>query len=126
MNNTMQKWTVILEDPVLIWLKSLPEEDMLKIYAGLELLTLEGPQLGRPYADTLQGSKYTNLKELRIQAKLSVFRLFFIFDPIRQAIVLCGGDKKGKNEKRFYKEMIALAEQTYEHYLSNFQKEQGK
>lgn len=119
----MQEWNVILEEPVHIWLKSLPKEDILKIYAGIELLSTEGPQLGRPYADTIQGSKYPNLKELRIQAKLSVFRLFFIFDPIRQAIVLCGGNKKGKNEKRFYKEMIHLAEQTYDKYLSTFNRE---
>ncbi|WP_077497627.1 type II toxin-antitoxin system RelE/ParE family toxin [Rodentibacter ratti] len=58
------------------------------------------------------------------QSKLSVFRLFFIFDPIRQAIVLCGGDKKGKKEKLFYKEMLALAEQTYDSYLSTFSQEQ--
>lgn len=91
----------------------------------MELLSTEGPQLGRPYADTSQGSKYLNLKELRVQSKLSVFRLFFIFDPIRQAIVLCGGDKKGKKEKTFYKTMIALAEQTYDDYLSQFQQGQN-
>lgn len=58
-----------------------------------------------------------------MQSKISVFRLFFVFDPIRQAIVLCGGDKKGKNEKRFYQEMITLAEQTYENYLLRFEEE---
>ena len=119
-----QEWNVILEQPVLNLLGSLTQDDVLKIYAGLELLTTEGPQLGRPYADTIQGSKYSNLKELRIQFKTSVFRLFFIFDPIRQAIVLCGGDKKGKNQKRFYKEMINLAEQTYDAYLARFEQEQ--
>ncbi|QIM63144.1 diaminopimelate decarboxylase [Pasteurellaceae bacterium Orientalotternb1] len=119
-----QEWNVILQDPVLDWFNTLEQDDLLKIYAGLELLSTEGPQLGRPYADTLQGSKYPNLKELRVQSKLSVFRLFFIFDPIRQAIVLCGGDKKGKKEKAFYKTMIALAEQTYDSYLSQFEQEQ--
>ncbi|MBN6065247.1 type II toxin-antitoxin system RelE/ParE family toxin [Aggregatibacter actinomycetemcomitans] len=120
-----QEWNVILQAPLLDWLKSLEQDERLKIYAALELLSTEGPQLGRPYADTLQGSKYANLKELRVQSKLSVFRLFFIFDPIRQAIVLCGGNKKGKKEKLFYKEMIALAEQTYEIYLSQFEQEQN-
>ncbi|MCR1838454.1 type II toxin-antitoxin system RelE/ParE family toxin [Pasteurella caecimuris] len=122
-----QEWEIILQDPLLNWFESLVEDDLLKIYAALELLSTEGPQLGRPYADTIQGSKYPNLKELRVQSKLSVFRLFFIFDPIRQAIVLCGGykkGKKGKKEKLFYKEMIALAEQTYDNYLSTFSQEQ--
>lgn len=119
-----QEWNVILQDPVLEWFQTLEQDDLLKIYAGLELLSTEGPQLGRPYADTLQGSKYSNLKELRVQSKLSVFRLFFIFDPIRQAVVLCGGDKKGKKEKVFYQTMIAIAEQTYDSYLSQFEQEQ--
>lgn len=118
-----QEWEIILQEPLLNWLDTLVEDDLLKIYATLALLSEEGPQLGRPYVDTLEGSKYPNLKELRVQSKLSVFRLFFIFDPIRQAIVLCGGNKKGKQEKRFYKEMIALAEQTYDNYLSQFSKE---
>ncbi|OOH85487.1 diaminopimelate decarboxylase [Pasteurellaceae bacterium 15-036681] len=117
------EWNVILQQPVLKWLKLLEQEDTLKIYAALYLLSTEGSKLGRPHADTLQGSKYANLKELRIQSKKSVFRLFFIFDPIRQAIVLCGGNKKGKKEKLFYKEMIELAEKTYEEYLSEYQKE---
>ena len=112
-----QEWDVILQDQLLDWLNTLAESDVLKIYAALALLATEGHQLGRPYADTIQGSKHPNLKELRVQSKLSVFRLFYIFDPMRQAIVLCGGDKKGKNEKAFYKEMIALAEQTYDAYL---------
>ncbi|VEH66708.1 Uncharacterized protein conserved in bacteria [Rodentibacter pneumotropicus] len=71
-----QEWEIILQDPLLNWFESLVEDDLLKIYAALELLSTEGPQLGRPYADTIQSSKYPNLKELRVQSKLSVFRLF--------------------------------------------------
>ncbi|MEE6032533.1 type II toxin-antitoxin system RelE/ParE family toxin [Avibacterium paragallinarum] len=119
-------WRVLLQEPVVDWLKTLPRDEVLKIYAALDLLSAEGPQLGRPYADTLQGSKYANLKELRVQSKSSVFRLFFIFDPIRQAIVLCGGNKKGKNEKLFYREMIEIAEQVYDAYLSEFEMENKK
>lgn len=115
-----QEWDVILQDPLLNWFETLAEDDLLKIYAALELLSTEDPQLGRPYADTLQGAKYANLKELRVQSKLSVFRLFYIFDPIRQAIVLCGGDKKGKKEKLFYREMIALADKLMMITLLNF------
>lgn len=118
-----QEWNILLQQPVLDWLKTLEQDDLLRVYATLELLSTEGPQLGRPYVDTLQGSKYVNLKELRVQSKLSVFRLFFIFDPIRQAIILCGGNKKGKKEQLFYKQMITLAEKTYDEYLSQFEQE---
>ena len=33
-----------------------------------KLLVEYGPQLGRPYADTLNGSKHANMKELRFEA----------------------------------------------------------
>lgn len=40
---------------------------------------------------------------------------FYIFDPKRQAVMLCGGDKTG--DKRFYKRMIPIAESIYKRYL---------
>ena len=39
------------------------------------------------------------MKELRVQHKVKLLRAFFAFDPLRQAVVLCTGDKIGK--KRF-------------------------
>ncbi|MEN9855949.1 MAG: hypothetical protein RLZZ157_1075, partial [Pseudomonadota bacterium] len=46
----------------------LPEtvQDALLAVAGL--LKIYGPALGRPYVDTLAGSKFKNLKELRFAA----------------------------------------------------------
>ena len=67
----------------------------------VELLAEYGPLLPRPHADTLEGSKLSNLKELRAQAENHLFRIAFIFDEERKAVVLIGGDKKGKDEKRF-------------------------
>lgn len=51
--------------------------------------------LGRPYVDTLEGSKYPNMKELRFTADDGVWRVAFAFDPQREAIVLVAGDKAG-------------------------------
>ena len=48
------------------------------------------------------------------------YRAFYVFDPLRQAVVLCAGDKTG-NEKRFYKEMIPVAEAIYTRYLEEIQ-----
>ena len=36
-----------------------------ELIAKVELLKLLGPALGRPHADTLNGSKHANMKELR-------------------------------------------------------------
>lgn len=42
---------------------------------------------------------------------------FFVFDPLRQAIILCAGDKTG--DKRFYQKMIPLAEALYQEDLES-------
>ena len=38
------------------------------LLAVAKLLAEYGPQLGRPHADTLKGSKHANMKELRFEA----------------------------------------------------------
>src|SRR5262245_189854 len=76
-----------------------PEFDLLSIevrrelLARLNLLEMRGPQLGRPTVDTLQGSTFANMKEIRFNAEDGVWRFAFAFDPRRAAVVLCGGDK---------------------------------
>ncbi len=77
-----------------------------------------GPQLGRPHADTLDGSKHVNMKELRFKAADGVWRVAFAFDPERTAILLVGGDKSGVSEKRFYKQLIAKADKRLDEHLS--------
>lgn len=110
-------FTVIYSDEFTEWILSLSKDERTSILAGMALLEEYGYQLKRPYADTITDSKFTNLKELRIQHAGNAYRAFFIFDPTRQAVVLCGGQKT--NEKRFYKEMIPLAEKIYQRYLDN-------
>jgi hypothetical protein len=75
-----------------------------------------GPKLSRPYADTVKGSKFKNMKELRIQYSGRPIRAFFAFDPERQAIVLCAGDKSG--DKRFYETMIRVADDEFSTHLA--------
>ena len=82
----------------------------------VELLKEYGPHLPRPHADTLKGSKLNKLKELRAQTESHVFRVAFLFDEERKAILLIGGDKKGKNEQRFYRNLIKQAEAIYYAY----------
>ena len=79
-----------------------------------------GHRLGRPYVDTLKGSRHANMKELRLNAGGGVWRFAFAFDPARQAIILCGGDKSGSgNEKRFYKELIKKADDRLDKHLAH-------
>ncbi len=83
------------------------------------LLLLEefGPQLGRPKADTLNGSKYSNMKELRFDHDGGVWRVAYAFDPERNGIVLVAGDKCGENQKRFYKKLITTADRRFTNHL---------
>ena len=94
---------------------ALEVQDALVAAAGL--LQLQGPLLGRPHADTLEGSAYANMKELRFAAADGVWRVAFAFDPARKAIILVAGDKAGVAQKRFYKSLIAKADSRFADHL---------
>ncbi|MCG6146542.1 type II toxin-antitoxin system RelE/ParE family toxin [Leptospira bandrabouensis] len=98
------------------WLRKLDLNSKEEILAHFYLLRQKGPLLGRPFADSIQGSKIKNLKELRIQVKLKVIRIFFVFTEGRIGLLLAGGDKRG-NDKRFYEEMIPMVEKIYKNWL---------
>ncbi|KTD29333.1 type II toxin-antitoxin system RelE/ParE family toxin [Legionella maceachernii] len=86
----------------------------------IKLLEIKGPNLERPYVDSLNGTKKVKkLKELMIQHQGRSYRVFFAFDPERQAVLLCGGDKTGN--KRFYDIMIPIAEQEFLNHLSEIE-----
>jgi hypothetical protein len=76
-----------------------------------------GPRLGRPYVDTLKGSKHSNMKELRFDAAGGVWRMAFAFDPRRQAVLLAAGDKSGVSQGRFYKQLIVKADKRFARHL---------
>lgn len=78
-------------------------------------------QLGRPKVDTLKGSKYSNMKELRFEAADGVWRVAFAFDPRRNAILLVAGDKSGVGQRRFYKQLIKKADARFESHLDQLQ-----
>jgi hypothetical protein len=77
-----------------------------------------GPQLGRPRVDTLKGSRYGNMKELRFDAADGVWRVAFAFDPRRRAILLVAGDKSGTSQQRFYRQLIEKADARYKAHLA--------
>lgn len=108
-------WTVLYTEEFEQWFSALTQDEQESVAAMIKLLQSNGPHLPRPYADTLKGSRLKNLKELRIQHKGDPYRALYVFDPLRQAVLLCGGNKTG--DKRFYERMIVLAEAVYQQYL---------
>ena len=111
-------WSVEATEEFLEWFAAQPAEVQEAILAKVYLLQQFGPQLGRPHADTLKGSRIPNLKELRAKTAAHVLRVLYYFDERRHAILLIGGDKKGKNEKGFYKKLIEEAEALIERLRS--------
>jgi len=90
-----------------------------ELLAHANLLKTFGPQLKRPTADTLHGSKHDNMKELRFKAADGVWRVAFAFDPEQKAILLVGGDKSGGSEKRFYRQLIKTADARFDRHLES-------
>jgi hypothetical protein len=93
-----------------------------EIVALTELLSAAGPSLRRPHADTLKGSRFVNMKELRFDADGGAWRLAYAFDPKRRAILLVAGDKSGVSGKRFYKGLIARADERFAAYLEELKR----
>src|SRR4051794_6476070 len=110
-------WRVETTDDFDEWFEKLQEAEKEEIDGLVGALKVVGPQLKRPHADTLRGSSYSNMKELRGKTAAAVLRVAFAFDPLQQAILLVGGDKSGVSEKKFYKHLIAKADKLYAAHL---------
>jgi hypothetical protein len=88
--------------------------DANRIAAAFDELERRGPRLGRPFVDSIKGSRHHNMKELRsIGGNL---RALFAFDPHRRAVVLLGGDKGG-DWKGWYQRQIPRADALYDKHL---------
>ena len=114
-------WEVEYTDEFGLWWETLDAGEQESIAASVELLRQLGPQLPRPHADTLKGSRHANMKELRIQHAGRPLRTLFAFDPRRTAILLIGGDKTG--DDRFYQRLIPLADDLFDQHLAVLQRE---
>jgi hypothetical protein len=108
-------WDVVYTDEFGDWFRELQEEQQDAVIARVELLEAEGPALGRPTVDTIEGSRHPNMKELRV-SKGGAIRILFAFDPRRQAVLLLGGDKSGR-WNAWYVEAIPQADDLFDEYL---------
>lgn len=99
------------------WFLALSEPDSMAVARVVGLLEARGTALGFPYSSAVAGSRYP-LRELRVQSGGRPLRVLYVFDALRQAVLLVGGDKTGDN--RFYTRMIPRAEALWERYLRDF------
>ena len=106
-------WSIEVHADLVPELRALAKEVRRELGAHVNLIEQFGPSLGRPTVDTLKGSCVANLKELRFYAAGGVWRVAFAFDGDRAAVLLVVGDKGGKDQTRFYKALMRLAEERW-------------
>ncbi len=117
-------WNVDSSDEFDAWFLALDEECKAAVLQRVLLLRQYGPNLPRPYADVIHGSKkLKNLKELRNQTQEHLLRVSYYFDSQRNAFLITGGDKKGKNQDKFYKDLIAVSEFIFERHEKELENE---
>ena len=108
-------WEVEVSDEFIEWYTLLRVEEPVSIAVGVGMLEVYGPELGRPQVETLKGSSFPNMKELRVQHRGRPYRVLFAFDPRRNAYLILGGDKTG--DKNWYVDAIRRADAIYSQHL---------
>lgn len=116
----MASWDIEYTDQFGSWWATLMVDEQRAIAAAMELLSRDGPALGRPIVDTLTGSRHPNMKEVRPPA--THLRVFFAFDPRRMAILLIGGNKEHRWQE-WYRTFIPVADNLYDQHLQELRRE---
>ena len=119
----MAAWNIEGTDAFADWYGTLDRADQGRVDYYVGLLEERGPLLGRPYADTVNGSRFKNMKELRVQANGDPIRIFFVFDPRQVGVLLIGGNKTG--DARFYGTTMRIAEELYARHLLLLEQKHG-
>jgi hypothetical protein len=114
--------TVYATDEFAGWYDALEDRHRERVAACVDLLEQTGIALGFPYSSAIVGSAFA-LRELRIQSHGHAMRVFYAFDPQRDAVVLIGGDKTGLSDERFYREHVPKAERILREYLAEIEEE---
>ena len=103
------------------WWRTLTEAEQEDVTAYVTLLETRDVRLGHPYSSGINGSRHSHMRELRVQSGGRPIRVFYAFDPLRNAILLIGGDKTG--DDRFYDVYIPIADRLYDEHLKELGKE---
>jgi len=113
-------WNVEYTNEFEDWWLTLSEGEQIEIDAHVGLLEVRGPSLPFPYSSNISGSRYGEMRELRVQYKGDPYRILYAFDPRRSAILLIGGNKKG--DDRWYDVFIPVADKLYKEHLREIKK----
>jgi hypothetical protein len=115
------EWEIEFTEEFATWWNTLSEPEQTSIEAKMILLRRHGPNLGRPTVDSVKTSSHSNMKEVRIQHAGQPYRILFVFDPRRCAVLLVGGNKTG--DTRWYEKHVPEADRIYDEYLKEIEEE---
>jgi hypothetical protein len=115
------KWDVEYTNEFESWWKTLTQSEQEDVISIVTLLEKKGPQLPFPFSSSIESSKHSHMRELRVQSQSNPIRILYAFDPRRVAILLICGNKKGDN--RWYKVYVPMADKLYEEHLNELEKE---
>jgi hypothetical protein len=108
---------VIATDEFAAWFDGLEELQVDPVVVAVSKLEQAGVALGHPASSAIKGASFA-LRELRIKSSGHALRVFYAFDPHRDAVLIIGGDKTGRNGDDFYEQMIAASERIWKSYLA--------
>ena len=91
-------WEVEVTEEFKEWWNGLNEAEQISISTSVGLLIKEGPNLPFPHSSKIIASRHSAMRELRVQHQGHPYRVLYIFDPRRVALLLLGGDKTGDDE----------------------------
>lgn len=103
------------------WWAGLSEAEQVDVAATVTLLETRDVRLRFPHSLGINGSRHGHMRELRVQSGGRPIRVFYAFDPVRNAILLIGGDKTG--DDRFYQVFVPIADDLYDQHLAELKKE---
>ncbi len=107
--------TIIVTVEFSEWYEDLTEAEQESIRPKVRVLEEAGTTLGYPHSSKINGSRFPEMRELRIQHAGHPYRVLYAFDPVRQAVLLMGGEKTG--DDRRYEKAIRLADKLFDEYL---------
>ena len=120
-SDTPDVWNVESTAQFEQWWTDLTPAQQRSVRLGMELLEEKVPTLDFPHSSGIRSSRYSNMRELRVQSGGRPLRIFYAFDPRRTAILLIGGDKTGNN--RFYPRLVRRADDLYDEHLAELHRE---
>jgi hypothetical protein len=119
-------WEVEFHPGCEAWADQLDAADAECLLAAINVLRDQGPTLGRPLTDTIKGSRYKNMKELRPGSTgRTEMRVLFAFDRARRAILLVGGDKSD-DWSGWYDTNIPIADARFDEHQAKVEQAEAK